>query len=120
MSGRARWIQVCVFSSLFLFLCQAAHAVVPTVVVAGQIPYASGLNQPQSVFVSGNGTVYVADSGNNRVVTVTNGTVTPIATSGYTLSFPGAVIADPAGDVYIADTYNARVRFPAAIVVASV
>ena len=57
-----------------------------------------------------NGTVYVADTSNNRIVTVSStGVLTPVNVPGYTLSGPTAVAIDSIGDVFIADSNNARV-----------
>jgi sugar lactone lactonase YvrE len=82
----------------------------PGVVAYEQITLASGLGNPQGITVSSTGTVYVADTANNRVVTISNaGVVTPVNTTGYTLSAPGGLAVDAAGDLYIADTNNARV-----------
>src|SRR5260370_41990046 len=63
------------------FICGAkvSEASAPAVVADGQIALASGLSYPQGVAISPTGTVYVADTGNNRVVTVSNkGVVTPV------------------------------------------
>jgi sugar lactone lactonase YvrE len=96
---------------LLSFLGSAgAWASAPSVVADAQIALASGFSYPQGIAVSSKGTVYVADTGNNRVVTVSStGVVTPVSTTGFTLSAPGAVAVDTSGNLYIADSYNARV-----------
>ena len=82
----------------------------PGVVADEQITLASGLGNPQGIAVSSTGTVYVADTANNRVVTISNsGVVTPVNITGYTLNAPGGLAVDAAGDLYIADRNNARV-----------
>jgi sugar lactone lactonase YvrE len=90
---------------------QLAEASVPAVVADGQIALASGFQVPEAVAVSSSGTVYVADTGNNRVLTVSSaGVLTPVSIpAGYTLSGPGAVAVDSTGDLFIADSNNARV-----------
>jgi sugar lactone lactonase YvrE len=89
---------------------QIASAAVPAVVADGQIALASGLGYPQGIAVSNKGTIYVADTTNNRIVTISSsGVVTPVNISGSTLNAPGAVAVDPAGDIYIADSNHARV-----------
>ena len=57
--------------------------------------------------VPGVGDVFVADTGNNRVVRVTTGGAQTTVGSGF--SAPRAVAVDPAGNVYVADTGNNRV-----------
>jgi DNA-binding beta-propeller fold protein YncE len=85
-------------SSLLFCGSQIAEASVPAVVADGQIALASGLSFPQGVAVSATGTIYVADTGNNRVVTISNtGIVTPVSTPGYTLNSPGGVAVDASG-----------------------
>jgi len=81
------------------------------------------LFSPQGVAVDAAGTVYIADSGNNRIRRVSNGVITTVAgngTSGYngdnipatsaTLSGPYGVAVDAAGNLYIADFGNCRIR----------
>ncbi len=83
------------------------------------------LNRPSGVGVDSSGNVYIADAGNQRVrkVTVSTGIITSIAgsaTQGFSgdngpatsaqLSNPTGVAVDSAGNVYIADTNNQRIR----------
>ena len=84
------------------------------------------LNSPGRVEVDSNGNVYISDTANNRVRKVTpNGTITTVAGGGALapsltgdsgpavnalLNQPRAIIFDPAGNLYIADSGNNRVR----------
>jgi sugar lactone lactonase YvrE len=82
------------------------------------------LSAPQGLAVDGDGNVYIADTGNERVRKVdTKGTISTLAGDGQTgfagdggasssarLSSPAAVTVDGAGNVYIADTGNHRIR----------
>jgi uncharacterized protein (TIGR03437 family) len=82
------------------------------------------LNVPLGVAVDTKGNVYIADSENNRIRMVTpGGIITTVAgngTAGYSgdggpavaaqLSRPWAVVVDSAGDLYIADYNNSRIR----------
>ena len=81
------------------------------------------LNGPTAVYARG-GNVYIADTGNNKIRRITGGTINTIAgldtTSGIfiddttataaTLSGPRGVYVDTAGNVFIADTNNHRIR----------
>ena len=80
------------------------------------------LYNPQGVALDSNGTLYIADTDNNCIRAVSRGTITTVA--GTTQNFsgdggpatsaklddPGGVATDPAGNVYIADSANNRVR----------
>ena len=82
------------------------------------------LQNPWGVAVDKAGNVYIADQTNNRIRKVdTNGNITTVAgngTAGYTadgvsatsteLNNPYNVTLDKAGNIYIADYYNSRVR----------
>ncbi len=83
------------------------------------------LRYPSAVAVDGAGNLYIADSGNNRIrkVDVATGTISTIAGTGewgYSgdggpaseaqLRYPSAVAVDGAGNLYIADSGNNRIR----------
>ena len=82
------------------------------------------LNGPSGVAVDGAGNVYIADAGNHRIRRVdAGGTISTIAGNGqggYTgdggpafeaqLNVPAGVAVDNAGNVYIADLINNRIR----------
>jgi len=84
---------------------------------------AAQLHSPGGVAVDSAGSLYIADTGNNRVRKISAGVITTIAGSGTPgfggdngpataaqLSSPFGVAADSAGAVYIADSFNNRVR----------
>jgi len=113
----------------------AATGIITTVAGNGTFGYAGDngaatsakLNTPQGVAVDGAGNVYIADAFNERIrmVTATTGIITTVAgtgTAGYVpaqdggaatsaeLGQPVGVTVDGAGNLYIADTYNHRIR----------
>jgi len=86
---------------------------------------AAQLNHPWDVAVDGDGNVYIADTDNHRIrkVIAATGVITTIAGVGWSgfdgdggpataawLDTPRGVAVDDAGNVYIADTNNHRVR----------
>ena len=82
------------------------------------------LRAPRGVAVDGAGNLYIADSPNHRILKVdSTGTITTIAGTGVPgfsgdggpaveahLAYPGGVAVDGAGNLYIADTANRRIR----------
>ncbi len=84
------------------------------------------LNEPQDVAVDAAGNLYIADTSNNRIRKVANGVITTVAGNGIQgfggdngpatsaeLNEPWGVAVDAAGNLYIADTSNNRVRMVA-------
>ena len=71
----------------------------------------SSFNNPSSVAVAPNGTVYVADTNNQQVVQLNTNlpgasTQTTVNTNQYNLNGPTAVAVDANGDLFIADILN--------------
>lgn len=110
----------------------ATNGIITTVAGNGQPGYSgdgvaavsSQLYYPEGVALDTSGNLYIADSYNNRVrVVTTNGIINTVAGSGSygasgdgglatnaTLTRPSAVAFDVAGNLYVADEYNSRVR----------
>ena len=83
----------------------------------------ASFSAPQAVAVDGAGNVYIADYSNNRIRKITNGVISTIAGNGKagfsgdggpalnaSLNGPWNVTADAAGNLYIADYNNQRIR----------
>jgi sugar lactone lactonase YvrE len=83
----------------------------------------AALERPYGIAAGAAGTFYIADTGNNRVRRVSNGVITTIAGTGEKrfggenvpatsaqLDGPAGLVADAAGNLFIADTNNDRVR----------
>ena len=80
------------------------------------------LNYPQGVAVDSAGNLYIVDTGNGRIRKISNGVITTVAGNG-SAGFngdnvpatsaqlvPAAVAVDSAGNLYVADNYNSRIR----------
>jgi sugar lactone lactonase YvrE len=89
----------------------------------GALAIAGQLTGPTALAVDGTGNVYISDTGNQRLREVaTTGllsTIAGIAVGGYSgdgvatsaeLSSPGSIAVDAAGNVYVADSGNNRIR----------
>ena len=79
------------------------------------------LHFPNAVALDSAGNLYIADYNNNRIRTVSNGTITSVAGGGTVLgdggpataaelNGPSGVFVDSSGNLYIADNNNSRVR----------
>jgi uncharacterized protein (TIGR03437 family) len=94
-------------------------------------PTQAGLNDPQDVVVGPNGTIYIVDTGNSFIRAVSNGAINYVAGSGsvgfagdggsatatttntgpgVALYGPRAIAFDSAGNYYLADSGNGRIR----------
>ncbi|MFE7645341.1 NHL domain-containing protein [Streptomyces phaeoluteigriseus] len=91
----------------------------------GSLAVSAQLHYPRAMAVDSAGDLYIADSGNNRIrkITWADGKISTIAGTGAPtfggdgglataarLNYPSGVAVDSAGDLYIADYRNHRVR----------
>ena len=72
------------------------------------------LSSPQGVGVDAMGNVYIADTGNGRVIQVTTaGVAAVVSTPGLNSTLPFGVTVDPSGNIFISDRDNHRIsKFP--------
>jgi uncharacterized protein (TIGR03437 family) len=63
---------------------------------------------PAGMFLDFTGTLYIADSGNQRIRTVFNGLIRTLPLAGAQLALPTGIASDSAGGIYIADGGNHR------------
>jgi sugar lactone lactonase YvrE len=98
------------FSVLTLAFCaSSAWGQAPAVVVDAQQTLGNGYINPQSIAVSKNGTVFVADAGSNTVFALTPalpalGANTAVPTGTFVLVSPQALALDANGDLFIGDS----------------
>ncbi len=90
----------------------------------GSLAISANLHGPQDVAIGANGVVYIADTGNSRIRAVgTDGNINTVVGSGgvgiagdggkatdAAMSTPNAVVVDSAGNIFIADLGNNRIR----------
>src|SRR5271157_3666692 len=106
---------------------KVSNGVIATVAGGGNslgenVPATSAsLNEPVGVAVDPAGNLYIADSGSQRIRKVSSGVIATVAGGGVSLgdngpatsaqlNNPAGVAVDSAGNVYIADTWNNRIR----------
>ncbi len=92
-------------------------AYIPSGTISGKGLSCGPFNAPQDMFIAEDGTMYVADTGNNRIVVLSSETeVLEIIDSFInednqedTFNTPKGIYCTDNGDVYIADTNNRRI-----------
>ena len=106
------------------FCASSAWAQAPSIVIDAQQTLGFGYHNPQSIAVSSNGTVFVADTNNNQLIALDTyapeqGVNNVIATPGFTLSTPQALALDANGNLFVGDTptsggtgYGRIIEFP--------
>jgi hypothetical protein len=108
-----------------------AQGVIRTVAGNGSAAYtgdggaatSASLFQPEAVAVDAVGNLYIADTGNYRIRKISNGVIATVAGDGEQLysgdggaavsaglDTPSGIVVDTAGNLYIADSHNQRIR----------
>lgn len=126
----ARWHLGLLCSGALLLSWGVRAQTVQTVDESGLVPEGApatsiAIHSPQAIARDGAGSLYIADTENNRIrkVDAATGAITTVAGNGIQgyggdngtataaqLDFPTDVAVDDAGHLYIADTYNHRIR----------
>ncbi|HZK34652.1 MAG TPA: YIP1 family protein [Bacillota bacterium] len=95
---------------------ESPHAFVPGRVFDTDELGLGSMREPEDIFVDQEGSIYVADTGNNRILILDNDFETGKSISGFvyegvedSLSRPGGIYVTLDGDIYVADTGNARI-----------
>ncbi len=97
--------------ALFFYFSRDIQAAQTSIIFTGvqtQVTVSSGLNAPSGITVNSDGTLYIADTNNNRIIRLTSAGSTSVLGTG-TLNAPSAVAVDTAKNLYIADTGNSRI-----------
>jgi uncharacterized protein (TIGR03437 family) len=105
---------------------EVSTGVITTVAGAGwshadNVPATSTLLSPEGIAADSAGNIYISDWGDGRIRKLTNGVITTVAGGGSSFADkipatsaqfygPGAIAVDSAGDLYISDMGNHRVR----------
>lgn len=80
--------------------------------VIGDLGDAGFLNQPEDIFIDNRGLIFVADTGNNRILKMDKeGSILHVfkGPEDRPVSSPNGIYVDKDGDLYIADTKNQRI-----------
>ncbi len=92
------------------------QAYIPDGTISGETLGISGFNDPSDVFVAGDGQIYIADTGNNRIIVLTDdysltGIIDQFENHGSMDHFnkPEGIFVTKEGHRYIADTENKRI-----------
>lgn len=100
-----------------IFYLDTAHSQLYEVSNGGtqtQIPccdgLAIGLNKPRGLALDSQNNLYIADTGNNRIVEINSSSQASVVNLGlYRLLGPSGIAVDANSDIYIADTGNNRI-----------
>jgi sugar lactone lactonase YvrE len=104
----SKWKLLC-FTVLALAFCGSnSWAQAPSIVFDAQQTVGNQYSGPQALAVSSNGTVFIADTNNNRIIALDTflpqlGVNTVISTVPYVLSAPASLALDAHGNLFVGD-----------------
>jgi sugar lactone lactonase YvrE len=104
----SKWKLLC-FTVLALAFCGSnSWAQAPSIVFDAQQTVGTGYSGPQSLAISSNGTIFIADTANNRIVALASflpglGANTVVPTAPFVLSAPTSLALDAHGNLFVGD-----------------
>jgi sugar lactone lactonase YvrE len=104
----SKWKLLC-FTVLALAVCASnSWAQAPSIVFDAQQTVGNTYSSPQSLAISSNGTIFIADTANNRIVALASslpglGSNTVVLTAPYVLSAPASLALDAHGNLFVGD-----------------
>jgi hypothetical protein len=104
----SKWKLLC-FTALALAFCASnSWAQAPSLVFDAQQTVGTGYSGPQSLAISSNGTIFIADTANNRIVALASalpklGANTVVSTVPFVLSGPSSLALDAHGNLFVGD-----------------
>ena len=104
----SKWKLLCFTVLALAFCAPSSWAQAPPIVVDAQQTVGYGYSSPQAIAVSSNGTIFIADTGNNRIIALDtflpqNGVNNVIPTAPYVLNAPVSLALDAHGNLFVGD-----------------
>jgi sugar lactone lactonase YvrE len=103
-----KWKLLCFTVLALAFSASNSWAQAPSIVFDAQQTVGNTYSSPQSLAISSNGTIFIADTANNRIVALASslpglGANTVVLTAPYVLSAPTSLALDAHGNLFVGD-----------------